>query len=81
VDDDLLAALDAGRLAGAMLDAFTEEPLPQDHPYWTHPRVVVTPHIASLTAVQSAARNLAENIRRAVAGEPLLNAVDRARGY
>lgn len=80
-DDALLAALDAGRIGHATLDVFRIEPLPQDHAFWAHPRVTVTPHIAADTRTTSAARVLAENIRRGEAGEPFLHLVDRARGY
>lgn len=81
VDADLLAALERGQLAHATLDVFREEPLPSDHPFWTHPKITVTPHIASLTVPESAARRVAENLHRARAGEPLLDVVDRAKGY
>ncbi len=82
VDDDaLLAALDAGRLAHATLDVFRTEPLPEDHPFWTHPAVTVTPHVASATRPVTAARAVAENVRRGEAGEPFLGLVDRARAY
>jgi glyoxylate/hydroxypyruvate reductase A len=80
-DDALLAALDAGQVGHATLDVFRVEPLPQDHPFWSHPRVTVTPHIAADTRPSSACRVIAENIRRGEAGEALLNRVDRARGY
>ncbi|MBN2905792.1 MAG: glyoxylate/hydroxypyruvate reductase A [Rhodobacteraceae bacterium] len=80
-DAALLAALDSGRLGHATLDVFRTEPLPPAHPFWPHPRVTVTPHIASETRPDTAARVIAENIRRAEAGEPLLFLVDRARGY
>ncbi|GAB4302022.1 MAG: glyoxylate/hydroxypyruvate reductase A [Roseovarius sp.] len=80
-DAALLAALDAGHVAHATLDVFRQEPLPADHPYWHHPAVTVTPHIAAETRPASAARVIAENIRRAEAGEALLNLVDRDRGY
>ena len=80
-DDALLAALDGGRLAHATLDVFREEPLPPSHPFWAHPQVTVTPHVASATRVSSAVRVVAENIRRGEAGEPFLHLVDRARGY
>ena len=79
-DTALLAALDAG-LGHATLDVFRTEPLPQDHPFWHHPRVTVTPHIAADTRASGAARVLVENIRRNEAGEPLLNLVDRKLGY
>jgi len=80
-DDALLAALDAGRIGHATLDVFRIEPLPRDHPFWTHPRVTVTPHIAADTRAVTAARVIAENIRRGEAGEPFLHLVDRQRGY
>jgi glyoxylate/hydroxypyruvate reductase A len=80
-DDALLLALDAGQIGHATLDVFRVEPLPQDHPYWSHPRVTVTPHIAADTRIASASRVIAENIRRGEAGEPFLHLVDRARGY
>ncbi|SFP08184.1 2-hydroxyacid dehydrogenase [Tranquillimonas alkanivorans] len=80
-DDALLAALDASHLAHATLDVFRTEPLPKDHPFWAHPKVTVTPHIASETRPASAARVIAENIRRGEAGKPLLHLVDRDAGY
>lgn len=80
-DTALLAALDTGRIGHATLDVFRVEPLPPDHPFWAHPRVTVTPHIASETRPVSAARVIAENIRRGEAGEPFLHLVDRDRGY
>ena len=82
VDDDaLLAALDDGRIGHAVLDVFRVEPLPADHPYWAHPKVTVSPHIAAVSRPKSASLVVAENIRRAEAGEPLLFLVDRSRGY
>jgi glyoxylate/hydroxypyruvate reductase A len=80
-DQALLSALDSGHLGHATLDVFRVEPLPADHPFWTHPRVTVTPHIAADTRTYSAARVIAENIRRGEAGEPFLHLVDRVRGY
>lgn len=80
-DEALLAALDAGHVGHATLDVFRTEPLPPDHPYWAHPRVTVTPHIASETRPASAARVIAENVRRGEAGEPFLHLVDRDAGY
>ena len=79
-DQALLAALDAG-LGHATLDVFRVEPLPQDHPFWRHPKVTVTPHIAADTRPVGAVKVLVENIRRAEAGEALLNLVDRRLGY
>ncbi|MDM8168541.1 glyoxylate/hydroxypyruvate reductase A [Roseovarius sp.] len=80
-DDALLAALDLGQVAHATLDVFRTEPLPEDHPYWHHPKVTVTPHIAAETRPATAARVVAENIRRGEAGEPFLYLVDRDQGY
>jgi glyoxylate/hydroxypyruvate reductase A len=81
VEGDLLAALDAGHLAGATLDVFREEPLPEGHPFWSHPQVVVTPHIASQTDPRSAADEVAANIRRIRAGKSSHNVADPNRGY
>ncbi len=80
-DAALLAALDAGHVDHATLDVFRAEPLPSEHPYWDHPRVTVTPHIASETRPETAARVIADNIRRGEAGLPLLHLVDRDAGY
>lgn len=80
-DAALLAALDSGYIAHATLDVFRVEPLPAEHPYWAHPNVTVTPHIASETRPVTASRSIAENIRRGEAGEPFLYTVDRAAGY
>ncbi|MBT9384584.1 glyoxylate/hydroxypyruvate reductase A [Pseudooceanicola sp. CBS1P-1] len=81
VDADLVAALDSGQLHRATLDVFREEPLPRDHPFWGHPRITVSPHIAAETRALTAARVIAENIRRGEAKEPFLYQVDRTRGY
>ena len=80
-DEALLAALDADHIAHATLDVFRTEPLPQEHPYWAHPKVTVTPHIASETRPETAAQVICENIRRGESGEPLLHLVDRSLGY
>ncbi len=80
-DAALLAALDSGQIGHATLDVFRVEPLPADHPYWAHPSVTVTPHIASETRASSASRVIAENVRRGEAGEPFLHLVDRSLGY
>jgi glyoxylate/hydroxypyruvate reductase A len=81
VDRDLLAALDSGHIRAATLDVFHQEPLPADHPYWTHPEVDLTPHMASLTVPHSAAAYVADNIRRMERGEPMLNVIDFDVGY
>jgi len=78
---DLLDALASGRLAEAVLDVTEPEPLPAGHPLWSHPRVRVTPHIASMTQPETAAHVVIDNLRRFARGEPLLGLVDRTRGY
>jgi len=80
-DAALLSALDSGHLAHATLDVFREEPLPQAHPFWAHPRVTVTPHIASETRPETASEAIARNIRRGEDGEAFVGLVDRAEGY
>jgi len=80
-DDALLAALDTDQVGHATLDVFRVEPLPADHPFWAHPNVTVTPHIASETRPVTAAQVICENIRRGEAGEPYLHLVDRNLGY
>lgn len=81
VEADLLAGLDSGHLAGASLDVFATEPLPDDDPLWSHAHVMVTPHIASLSVPASAAPDIAANIRRVEAGETPTDLVDFERGY
>ena len=77
----LLAALDAGQLAGAVIDVTEPEPLPGDHALWTHPKVLLTPHVASVTQADTAARAVIDNIKRYEAGLDLFGLVDRTRGY
>ena len=81
VEDDILAALESGQLAGAALDVFRTEPLPTDSPFWTHPNVTLTPHIASVTQQISGIEHVVANIRRIEAGEAPLNTVNREMGY
>ncbi len=80
-DDDLIAALDSGHLAAATLDVFRTEPLPPDHPFWAHRRIVITPHTARKSRPENVAPQVAEAVRRLRAGEPLTQLVDRAAGY
>lgn len=81
VDEALLAALDSGHLSGAALDVFNTEPLPAGHPYWTHPRVHVTPHIAGATNPRTASPGVIDNIKRLRAGRELIHRVDPRTGY
>ena len=82
VDDEaLLRAVDSGKLRNATLDVFRQEPLPPQHPFHLHPGVTVSPHIASETRPETASRVIAENIARDIRGLPLMNLVDRHRGY
>lgn len=80
-DADLLQALEKEQLNWAILDVFKEEPLPEDHLFWEHPKVVITPHSASLTNPKTASKQLAENYLRLEEKKDLLNVVDRERGY
>lgn len=80
-ETDLLTALDSGRLSHAVLDVFLQEPLPADHPFWSHPRITVFPHIAATTDPASAAAIAARNIAAFRAGEPVTGLVSRLRGY
>jgi glyoxylate/hydroxypyruvate reductase len=81
VEEDLIRALDSGQLSAAALDVFQEEPLPPTHPFWRHPRILVTPHIAGITNPTTAVPIILDNIRRFEEGRPLLNQVDPAQGY
>jgi glyoxylate/hydroxypyruvate reductase len=78
---DLVAALDSGRIAEAVLDVTDPEPLPPEHPLWAHERVRITPHIASVTQPATAARAILDNLQRFARGEALVGLVDRQRGY
>ena len=81
VEQDLIPALDSGQLSGAVLDVFREEPLPPDHPFWRHPRILVTPHIAAETHAPTAVPIIRDAIRRFAAGLPVENLIDPTRGY
>jgi glyoxylate/hydroxypyruvate reductase A len=81
VEEDLLTALAGSRIAGACLDVFRQEPLPESHPFWNHPRVTVTPHIASLTYPKAVAPQIIENYRRVRSGQVPLHVVDVMKGY
>lgn len=81
VEADLLEALAQGRLSRAVIDVFATEPLPPEHPFWRHPAITVTPHVAAITRPGTGAEDIVANYRRALAGERLINQVDRRQGY
>lgn len=81
VDADLLEALDQNQISAAILDVCSTEPLPRDHPFWNHPRIMLTPHIASVTQPDTSADAVLDNIRRHRQGLPLNGVVDREQGY
>ncbi|UVM42537.1 glyoxylate/hydroxypyruvate reductase A [Pseudomonas brassicacearum] len=81
VEEDLLEALADGQLSAAVLDVLEQEPAPADHPFWHHPHILLTPHIAAMTQPESAFGVLLENIRRHQRGESMLGLVDRERSY
>ena len=81
VEDDLLALLDEGHLAGATLDVFKVEPLPPAHPFWQHPKITVTPHTSARTLRDQSITQIAGKIRALEQGAPIAGIVDPARGY
>jgi glyoxylate/hydroxypyruvate reductase A len=81
VDEDLLALIDEGHLAGAMLDVFHDEPLPGAHAFWHHPKVTVTPHVSAATLVDESVAQIVAKIRRLEVGLPVTGVVERRRGY
>ena len=81
VEEDLLKALDSGKVKGAMLDVFSKEPLPASSPLWAHPQVAMTPHIAAVTRPNEAIDYIARTITKLEQGEPVTGQVDRTRGY
>ncbi|MGO4331868.1 2-hydroxyacid dehydrogenase [Cupriavidus sp. 2TAF22] len=81
VEEDLLAAVQSGQIAGAMLDVFRTEPLPAEHPFWREPRITITPHIAALTLREDSIAQIAGKIRALGAGQPIAGVVDLQRGY
>ena len=80
-EPDLLALIKSGHLAAATLDVFRNEPLPSQHPFWQEPRITITPHISALTLRRETVQQIAENIRKTEAGEPVAGVVDRTLGY
>ena len=81
VDDDLIALLDSGHLAGATLDVFRTEPLPADHPFWQHPKIQITPHTSARTLRSESIAQIAGKIRTLERGEAVAGVVDPVRGY
>jgi glyoxylate/hydroxypyruvate reductase A len=77
----LIAALDSGHVSAAILDVTDPEPLPTDHPFWRHPRILLTPHVASMTQPETGALAVIDNVRRCMRGERLSGRVDRRQGY
>lgn len=81
IEQDLLQALESGQISAAVLDVLQQEPANPAHPFWNHPQILLTPHIAAMTQPDSAFPGLLENIRRFERGEPMLGQVDRGQGY
>lgn len=81
VEEDLIAALDNGQLSGAVVDVIEAEPAAPDHPFWKHPKIFMTPHIASMTIPESAARVVIDNIMKYQNGQLMIGEVERAKGY
>lgn len=79
--DDLLTALDSGQISAAVLDVADPEPLPAGHPFYTHPAILMTPHVAGITRSDSAVLSLIDNLRRMTEGQRPVGIVDRRRGY
>ena len=81
VDEDLLALLDSGHLAGATLDVFRTEPLPLDHPFWRHPNITITPHTSARTLRETSIAQIAGKLMALQRGELVAGLVDVGRGY
>jgi glyoxylate/hydroxypyruvate reductase A len=81
VESDLIALLDSGKLSGATLDVFLDEPLPEDHPFWDRADIAITPHVAGVTLPIEAVAQIAGKIRRLEQGLPVTGVVDLERGY
>lgn len=81
VDNDLIVLLNNNHISGALLDVFREEPLPKNNQFWHHPKILITPHIASLTNIESAVNQIIENHYRFTQNKELLNIVSLKKGY
>ena len=81
MEEDLLALVQAGHIAGATLDVFREEPLPPAHPFWQEPRITITPHAAAVTLRGDSVRQIAGKIVQLERGEPIAGLVDPSKGY
>jgi glyoxylate/hydroxypyruvate reductase A len=81
IEEDLVAAIDSGHLAGATLDVFQTEPLPESSPLWKHPKITVTPHVAAISDPRAMARIVVDGIARVESSKPLENTIDFVRGY
>ena len=81
IEEDLLALVQEGQIAGATLDVFRQEPLPAEHPFWQEPRITITPHIAAVTLRGDSVRQIADKINRLEQGATIEGVVDRVRGY
>ena len=80
-EEDLIPLLDSGQLSGACLDVFENEPLPEEHPFWDHPRIQITPHVASVSDPKAVVPQLASNFMKLQQGLPLMHQVDLQQGY
>lgn len=81
VEEDLLLALKSDQLSGAFLDVFRTEPLPANHPFWSHERITITPHLAAITLQDEAVKQISANILAHESGQSMTGVVDRKRGY
>jgi glyoxylate/hydroxypyruvate reductase A len=81
IEEDLIDLLDNEHLSGALLDVFNKEPLPKDHPFWAHPKIQITPHIASVTNISSAALLVVDNYQNLLKGLPLKHTLNLEKGY
>ncbi len=81
VEADLLAALDSGKVSGALLDVFCEEPLPSNHPFWQHENIIITPHLAAPTPIRESTQQIADSMSMMRNGKEPLGLIDRDRGY